>query len=188
MPRFMRQEEVGVKASVYIATSLDGFIAREDGALDWLPGGSGEEDYGYSQFMAGVDALVMGRKTYETVRRFGSWPYGSKLVVVLSGSALEIPSDLAQSVEAMSCPPAEVVRRLAARGLRHLYVDGGRTIHGFLEAELIDELIITRIPVLIGRGIPLFGPRTDDVRLHHLETRSFAGGLVQSRYEVVREA
>jgi dihydrofolate reductase len=177
-----------MKASVYIATSLDGFIARPDGGLDWLPGIGGAEtgeDYGYRQFMDSVDCLVMGRSTYEVVLGFGGeWPYSEKPVVVLSSRPVDIPDRLADTVEWMSGPPTEVVQRLAERGAGHLYVDGGRTIQGFLAAGLIQQLIITRVPVLIGEGIPLFGPIPHDIKLRHIETRSFANGLVQSRYEV----
>lgn len=178
-----------MKASVYIATSVDGFIARLNGAIDWLPVGgdeAGEEDYGYREFMDSVDYLVMGRGTYEVVLSFGGeWPYAGKRVVVLSSRPLEIPERIADSVEWMSGSPQEVVRRLAERGAKHLYIDGGKTIQGFLVAGLIQHLTITRIPVLIGEGLPLFGPVPHDVRLHHLETRTFANGLVQSKYEVV---
>lgn len=176
---------MGVKGTVYIAVSLDGFIAREDGAIDWLPAMPTGEDYSYSRFMESVGALVMGRKTYETALGFDPWPYGSKPVVVLSGSEVSIRPELAGSVEAMSCPPIEVVRRLEARGVQHIYVDGGKTIQGFLDAGLIQELIMTRIPVLIGRGIPLFGARAGDIQLRHVGTQAFPDGLVQSRYEVL---
>ncbi len=177
-----------MKASVYIATSLDGFIARENGDLDWLPGVSGSEggeDYGYKEFMSTVDAMVIGRHTFEKVLTFGGWPYQGTPVVVLSSRPLEFPARLAGSVDAMTAEPAEVVKRLAERGAKHLYVDGGRTIQRFLEAGLIQQLIITRIPILIGRGLPLFGPLTRDVRLWHVETRQYPSGLVQSRYEVI---
>jgi dihydrofolate reductase len=175
-----------MRASVYIATSLDGFIARENGGLDWLPaaGGAGGEDYGYAAFMATVDVLVMGRRTFETALGFGEWPY-DKPVVVLSSRPVSVPTHLTRSVEAMSCPPAEVVRRLEARGAGHLYVDGGRTIQGFLAAGLIQRVIITRVPVLLGSGIPLFGRLPRDIRLRHVRTSGFASGLVQSEYEVV---
>lgn len=179
-----------MKTTVYIATSMDGFIAREDGGLDWLSGhaeesAAGGEDYGYKAFMATVDALVMGRNTYETVLSFGGWPYEDKAVIVLSSRNLEIPERLAGTVTAMSGTPQEIVDRLAARGMRHLYIDGGHTVQRFLEAGLINKFIITRIPVLIGRGIPLFGPLRHDVRLRHLETISWKTGLVQSHYEVI---
>jgi dihydrofolate reductase len=180
-----------MRISVYIATSLDGFIARENGALDWLPGAnteSGGEDYGYGEFMAAVDTLVMGRNTFESVMRFAEWPYGQKPVVVLSHRPVAIPGNLAATVETLSCSPAELVERLAARGAKHVYVDGGKTIQGFLRGGLIDEIIITRVPVLLGAGLPLFGPLERDLRLLHLATRAYPNGLVQSRYAVERRA
>jgi len=176
-----------VNVSVYIATSLDGFIARENGNLDWLlSGGDGEnrEDYGYKTFMETVDFLVMGRNTYEKALTFGDWPYGTKPVVVLSSRPLAIPAHIAKSVESISCTPTHLVSRLAAHGAKHLYIDGGKTIQGFLNAGLITRLIITRLPVLIGSGITLFGPLERDIKLRHIETRQFSSGLVQSEYEV----
>lgn len=175
-----------MKTSVYIATSLDGFIARQDGSIDWLPSGedAGNEDYGYLEFMSAVDALVMGRHTYETVLSFGAWPYGDKPVFVLSHQQLRIPDSLANTVFAMSAPPGEVIQRLSERGYNHLYIDGGQTIQGFLREGLVDQLIITKVPILIGAGIPLFGALPRDVRLHHIETVQFDNGLVQSKYEI----
>ena len=171
-----------MKASVFIGTSLDGFIARINGGLDFLPPGGGEP-HGYDEFMATVDALVIGRKTFETVLTFESWPYGEKPVVVLSTRPLN-PSPLEAVVERMAGTPAEIVSQLAARGIRHVYVDGGITIQQFLRDGLIQRLIITRVPVLIGTGIPLFGPVPRDIVLMHVETRQYASGLVQSEYEV----
>src|SRR5215472_16813034 len=115
--------------SVFIGTSLYGFIARADGALDFLPPGGGEP-HGYDEFIASVDALVIGRKTYETVLAFDSWPYGDKRVIVLSTGKLADPPDGA-AVEQMSGPPNEIVAQLSARGIRHVYVDGGVTIQRF---------------------------------------------------------
>ncbi|MDB4890802.1 MAG: bifunctional deaminase-reductase domain protein [Gemmatimonadetes bacterium] len=171
-----------MKASVFIATSVDGFIAREDGALDWLPGDDVEE-HGYMAFTATVDAIVMGRHTFETVLGFGAWPF-EKLVIVLSSRASELVAPEGAACEFMSGTPREVVERLAERGLKHLYIDGGVTIQRFLEAGLIQRMIITRIPVLLGSGIPLFGPLSRDVRLEHVATRSYRGGLVQSEYTI----
>jgi dihydrofolate reductase len=171
-----------MKASVFIATSLDGFIARANGDLDWLPPGGGEE-HGYDAFIATVDALVIGRKTFEKVLSFDTWPYGEKPVVVLSTRTLA-PAPFGAVVERMSGPPAEIVAQLAARGIRHVYVDGGITIQRFLRAGLIQRLIITRIPVLIGAGIPLFGVTQRDIALEHVGTRQYASGLVQSEYAV----
>jgi dihydrofolate reductase len=176
-------------ASVFIATSLDGFIAREDGAIDWLlsaDGGDSAEPYGYREFFDSVDAVVMGRNTFELVRTFDEWPYGDKPLIVLSSRRLKIPPSLAETVSQAAGSPREVVRLLADRGFSRLYVDGGRTIRGFLREGLIDDLIITVIPVLLGRGIPLFGSLAADVHLRHVETHAFSNGFVQSRYVVDR--
>jgi dihydrofolate reductase len=171
-----------VKASVFIGTSVDGFIARANGDLDFLEAG-GSEPHGYDEFMATVDALVMGRKTFETVLSFGEWPYGEKRVFVLSTRPLAgVPPGAV--VERMSGPPAEIAAQLAARGIQHAYVDGGVTIQGFLRAGLIQRLIITRVPVLIGAGIPLFGELSRDITLTHVATRQYAGGLVQTEYVI----
>lgn len=178
-----------MKTSVYIATSLDGFIARPNGDMDWLPGadGSGDgEDYGYRAFIESVDALVMGRRTFEKVLTFGDWPYQVP-VIVLSSRPLEIPDSNRESVESMSGSPSDLVERLAGRGFRHLYVDGGETIQRFLRAGLVRQLIVTRVPVLIGDGIALFGSLQEDIALRHLETRSFPTGFVQSVYEIVTD-
>ncbi len=172
-----------MKASVFVGTSLDGFIARPDGTLDFLPEGGGEP-HGYNEFMASVDALVIGRNTFETVLSFGGWAYGKKPVFVLSAHPLvAAPSEAV--VERMAGNPAEIIAQLSARGFQHVYVDGGITIQRFLQAGLIQRLIITRVPVLIGDGIPLFGALPRDVPLRHVATRQYASGLVQSEYVVV---
>jgi dihydrofolate reductase len=176
------RENSAVKASVFIGTSLDGFIARANGDLDFLPPGGGEP-HGYNEFMATVDALVIGRKTFETVLTFDKWPYGEKPVFVLSSRPLAAAPPEAV-VEHMSGAPAEIVSRLAARGIGHIYVDGGITIQRFLQAGLVQRLIITRVPVLIGAGIPLFGAIPHDMILRHVVTRAYASGLVQSEYVV----
>lgn len=171
-----------MKASVFIGTSLDGFIARADGAFDFLPADGGEP-HGYEEFIATVDALVIGRKTFETVLSFDAWPYGAKPVFVLSTRPLA-PIPAGAVVERMSGAPAAIVSQLAARNIRHIYVDGGVTIQKFLEAGLIQRLVITRVPVLIGAGIPLFGALSRDIILQHVATRQYASGLVQSEYVV----
>ncbi len=171
-------------ASVFVGTSVDGFIARQNGDLDWLPDDA--EPHGYDEFIETVDVLVMGRKTFETVLAFEAWPYGTKRVVVLSSHPIDLSAAAARGgvVEQMSGEPARIVSDLAARGAQHLYVDGGVTIQRFLQSGLIDRLVITRIAVLIGDGIPLFGSLPQDVRLRHVATRSYPSGLVQSEYEV----
>jgi dihydrofolate reductase len=169
--------------SVFVGTSLDGFIARPNGDLDWLPEGGGEP-HGYQEFFDSIDSLVIGRKTFETALSFNAWPYGDKRVVVLSSRPLDLSAAGVSTVEQMAGPPAEIVSRLAAKGARHLYIDGGITVQRFLQAGLIQRLIITRVPVLIGEGIPLFGSLPRDVRLHHVATRQYPSGLVQSEYTV----
>lgn len=169
--------------SVFVGTSVDGFIARADGGLDWLPAGGGEP-HGWAEFLASVDAIVIGRKTFETVASFEAWPYGDKRVVVLSSRPVDLSAVRGGVVERMAGRPAEIVAALAASGARHLYVDGGITIQRFLRAGLVNRLVITRVPVLIGDGIPLFGPLERDVRLRHVTTQPLASGLVQSVYEV----
>ena len=177
-----------MKVSVYIATSLDGFIARRDGSIDWLneanaivPEG---EDCGFMEFMDSVDALIMGRKTYEQVLLFGQWPYGDIPVVVLSHNSIEIPSRLPDTVSHSAEPPSAILRRLAANDVKHVYIDGGRTIQSFLAESLIDEITITRIPVVIGDGIPLFVPIKKEIILTHLRTTAYEFGFVQSTYSV----
>jgi dihydrofolate reductase len=174
-----------VKTSVFVGTSLDGFIARANGAFDFLhgPGTGGSEPHGYEEFFATVDAVVMGRKTFETVSTFDTWPYAKKPVFVLSSRPLA-PSPPGAVVEHVSGPPADVVAKLAARGFKHVYVDGGVTIQRFLQAGLIDRLTIARVPVLIGTGISLFGLLEHDITLRHIATRVYASGLVQSEYAV----
>ena len=169
--------------SVFIGTSVDGFIARPNGDLDFLPAGGGEP-HGYDEFIATVDALVIGRKTFETVRAFPEWPYGDKRVVILSSRPLDFSGVRGGVVEQMAGSPAEIVSKLAASGAHHLYVDGGITIQGFLRAGLVERLVITRVPVLIGNGIPLFGALPHDLRLRHVATQHYASGLVKSEYHV----
>ena len=171
-----------MNASVFIGTSVDGFIARPNGDLDFLPPGGGEP-HGYAEFMDTVDALVIGRKTYETVLAFETWPYGEKPVFVLSTQPLA-PAPVGAVVEHLSGDPTKIVSELDGRGIKHVYVDGGITIQRFLRAGLIQRLIITRVPVLIGDGVPLFGSLVRDVRLEHIATRHYASGLVQTEYRV----
>ena len=170
-------------ASVFIGTSLDGFIARPNDDLDFLPPGGGEP-HGYNEFIASVDAIVIGRKTFEKVLTMGPWPYGDKRVVVLSSRPLDLSKAVGGVFEHMAGTPAEIVSQLAATGAHHLYIDGGITIQRFLRAGLIQRLIITRVPVLIGEGVPLFGALPHDIRLRHVATRHYPSGLVQSEYHI----
>lgn len=175
------------KCTAFLATSLDGYIARPDGGIDWLekPEYDHQEELAvtYEQFIATVDSLVLGRNSFEKVLSFGVWPYEIP-VVVLTSRELEIPAHLAGKVQLDRGQPAEIAARLAAKGNNHLYIDGGITIQRFLAAKLITDLIITTAPVLIGSGIPLFGHLESDVNLQHQQTTSASNGLVQSHYRV----
>ena len=172
------------EAHAFIATSLDGFIAREDGGIDWLDDLPEIEDHGFFDFLAGIDALVMGRKTFEQVLGFGEWPYGDRRLIVLSRSrtSMEVPPHVLSPVEFFGGTPAELIGRESDAGTKRLYVDGGRVIQSFLRDGLLDEITLTRLPVLLGQGIPLFGPLEADRWLDHVSTRSFPSGLVQSVY------
>jgi dihydrofolate reductase len=173
-----------MQATVFVGTSLDGYIARANGALDWLP--VNPEEHGYTAFISSVDGIVIGRNTFETVLTFGEWPYGTKPVVVLSSRPADLVAPAGAVCDMMSGTPQEIVSRLTARGMTHIYVDGGVTVQRFLEAGLIQRVIITRVPVLIGSGIPLFGALSHDIRLEHVTTQSYPSGLVTSEY-VIRE-
>lgn len=169
------------RCSVFIATSLDGFIARRDGAIDWLsaverPG----EDYGFAEFFATVDVLVMGRKTWETALGFPEWPYAGKRVVVLSRH----PHEARHGEGFHAGTPSELVAALHREGVRRVYVDGGATIRSFLGAGLVDDLTVSLVPVLLGEGIPLFGEGVPEAKLTLQSCRAFEAGLVQLRYSL----
>ena len=180
------------KLSVFIATSLDGFIARAGGEIDWLeranatvPSG---EDCGYSQFMTTIDALVLGRASFEKVCGFPEWPYGQLPVYVLSSTLRQLPAGTPASVVLLNAEPTEVVRIIANAGHLNLYIDGGKTIQAFLSRRLISEITVTVIPVLLGSGLRLFGDLAADVSLRLLSARSYPFGFVQSHYAVASEA
>lgn len=174
---------------VYIASSLDGYIARKDGSLDWLPapGVEHENDLGFGEFLESIDALVMGRNTYDMVISFDSWAYGDTPVFVLTNRPISTPGDSATKVESITGTPVDVVAELNSRGMQNLYVDGGQTIQAFLRAGQIKKIIITRIPVLLGSGISLFGKLENDVQLKCVRSELMTGGLEQAEYEVVPE-
>lgn len=172
--------------SVFMAVSQDGFIARSDGALDWLdeanrrvpPG----EDCGFGAFMARIDALVMGRRTFDTVRSLGVWPYADKPVVVLSHSLQRLPQGTPGSVQLARGDPRALVDRLCAQGWPRLYIDGGSTARDFLRAGLVHELILTEVPCRLGQGIALWdaaGLPGGFVLQHRL---SYPFGFVQSHH------
>ncbi len=170
---------------IFIATSLDGFIARRDGSIDWLSAFQGEGDNGYADFMSRMDGIVMGRGTYETVLGFGDWPY-EKPVVVMSRSLVQgdIPQDLAGRVLISAEAPRDLMKRLSAEGWQRAYVDGGKLIQAFLREGLISEMTIFRMPVLIGEGRPLFGAVEADIRIETLGAEVLPTGAVRTDYRV----
>ena len=170
---------------VFIATSLDGFIARPDGGLDWLAAFQGEGDNGYGEFISGIDAIVMGRGTYLTVLGFGDWPYALPVVVMSRTLAPDgLPPSLRGKVEITADGPETLARRLGQRGLRRVYVDGGLLVQSFLRAGLVTDMAIFRMPVLLGAGRPLFGPLDQDIRLETVSATVLPTGAVRTDYRV----
>ena len=180
---------MSTKCSVFIATSVDGFIAREDGDIEWLhnpayvmPDGG---DLGFGEFIRSVDVLVMGSASFEKVLSFGEWPYEETPVIVLSSRDPVIPGHLQGKVRVENLPPGELVSQLEHEGAKHLYIDGGKTIQGFMKAGLIHEITITEIPIILGSGIPLFGSLGVERSLALQAAASFSNGFVQMTYQVV---
>ena len=172
-----------MKSKVYIGTSLDGFIARKDGSIDWLVQFANDEAiHAYEKFISRIDAIVIGRGTFEKVLTFPSWPYEKK-VFVLSTSIKEVPAALKEKASILSMKPAELLNYLSGKGFSSIYVDGGKVIQDFLKEDLIDELIISKAPVLLGSGIPLFGYPDTDIQFKHNRTEIGSNGLVRSYYE-----
>lgn len=170
---------------VYIATSLDGYIATEDGGIQWLSEipNPNNTDYGFNDFMNGVDGVVMGRNTFEKVLSLGQWPY-TKKVFVLSSKLKEVPEELSDKVEIISGDIKTITGDLNKRGFINLYIDGGKVIQSFLREGLIHEMIITRIPILLGSGIPLFGRLDKPIRFSEVKTEVLDEFLVKSYYRV----
>ncbi|HEY6907458.1 MAG TPA: dihydrofolate reductase family protein [Ignavibacteriaceae bacterium] len=171
-----------MRTIVYVGVSLDGFIAGEGGDISWLTAFENKEiNDSYNNFMAEIDAIVIGRGTYETVISFSTWPYEKK-VFLLSTSIKQVPEKLKDKLGILSMNPAEVRKYLSDNGFHSVYVDGGKVIQGFLREDCIDEIIITRLPVLLGGGIPLFGSLRDMLEFTHIRTDVYSNGLVKSHY------
>lgn len=171
---------------VFIATSLDGYIARKDGDINWLISrDEPSEDHGYDDFIKDMDGIIMGRGSYEKVVSFNPWPY-SKFVVVLSSklAGSQVPKELEGKVQFLNLRPKEAMNFLAKKGWKRVYVDGGQVIQSFLRERLITDMVITQVPVLLGNGRRLFGSLETDMPLRHVDTKSFPSGLVQSKYKV----
>jgi dihydrofolate reductase len=170
--------------SIFIATSLDGYIADKSGGIDWLQAlpNPGNEDMGYQEFIQRMDAVVMGRGTFETVLGFDiPWPY-QKRVFVLSESLKEIPEAYRDKVFLLKGKPAEVLDQIHAKGYHKLYIDGGNTIRNFLKADLIDEMVLTTIPVLLGGGSPLFGDLPCPLSFELKGSKTFLNQITQRHY------
>lgn len=173
-----------MQLSVYIAASVDGFIAEKDGGIEWLHAEQyaiAGEDFGYADFMRGVDCLVMGRNTYEKVLEFDSWPFTGTRVIVLSRTLKALPSG--NSVELSAEAAHELLERLRQEGVKKIYLDGGKTIQGFLQAKLVTDMTVTTVPVLLGGGLPLFGRLGSKMDLKLTQTRQFSNGFVQNTWQ-----
>ncbi len=169
---------------VFIATSLDGYIADQKGEIDWLHAIPNPEndDMGYHEFISTVDALVMGRTTFETVLGFDiDWPYKIP-VFVLSRTLNTVPEDLTGKVKLIKGSPPEILKSIRDKGFQNLYIDGGTTIQGFLKEDLIDQIIITTIPVLLGGGSPLFGALDQHLHFEHVRSTCYLNCIVQNEY------
>jgi dihydrofolate reductase len=175
-----------ITAHVFIAISLDGFIARPDGDIDWLlQRDDPTEDHGYSDFIADKDMIVMGRGSYEKATTFDKWPYDRPVLVLshqLAGTS--VPEALKGKVQFSNLAPKDTLDELARQNVRRVYVDGGQLVQSFLRDGLIKDMVITTVPVLIGSGRPLFGALPQDIDLTLVSSRSFPSGLVQSTYRL----
>ncbi len=184
-----------MKCSVFIATSVDGFIAREDGSVDWLDTAGKPDadlgdraDMGFYDFFESVDCLIMGRGTLEVLSGFDltpdQWPYRDARIIALSSTLNEPPANLTDRVEMYSGDLRELLARLESEGHSHAYIDGGKTIRSFLELGLIDEMTLTYAPVILGRGIPLFAGTQRSISLESARAEVFPNEFVQVRYKV----
>jgi dihydrofolate reductase len=171
---------------IYIAVSLDGFIATSNGGLDWLNEIPNPEqsDFGFDEFMNKIDAIVMGRKTFEKVLTFNDWVY-NKPVFVLSNTIKEIPENLKEKVEIINGEIHSIIKKLKEQGYNNLYIDGGKTIQSFLNENLIDNLILTHVSILLGNGIPLFGNLSNNIKYEHIKTEVLNKDLVKSTYKKI---
>jgi len=175
-----------VSTHVFIAASLDGYIARQDGDIGWLlQRDDPTEDHGYTAFIADKEWIVMGRGSYEKVLSFEEWPY-DRPVLVLSRQLADtsVPEALKGKVQFSCLTPKDVLNDLAAQNVKRVYIDGGQVIQSFLREGLVADIVITTVPVLLGTGKPLFGSLPQDIDLTLLSSRSFPSGLVQSHYRV----
>lgn len=169
--------------SVYIAQSIDGFIAKKDGNIEWLNEFSNkDDDFGFSEFMNKIDAIIMGKNTFEKVVTFGFWPY-EKPVYVLSHSLNKAPKELMGKVHFINGTVEEIIKILSEKSLMNIYVDGGNVIQSFLKEGKIDNLIITTIPIILGNGIPLFDRIEKELKWKLIDTKIYNNLLVKNIYK-----
>ena len=184
-----------MKCSVYIATSADGYIATPEGDVDWLHTAGNQDvdmsdnpDMGFNDFIASVDCMVMGRKCMEVISSFNltpeQWPYGDTKVYVLSHSLKVPPENLRGKVEMYSGDIPALINQLEVKGFKHAYIDGGATITSFINLKLINEMIITKAPVILGEGIPLIGIINHKIKLVNSEAIAFPNDFIQVKYGV----
>ena len=184
-----------MKCSVFIATSADGYIATDDGGVEWLESAGnpdvdmGEQaDMGFGSYIADVDCMVMGRKCMEKISSFNltpeQWPYGDRRIIVLSNTVAEPPANLTDKVEMYSGDIPTLISQLEKSGFKHAYIDGGATITAFINLQLINELIVTRAPVLLGGGLPLFGKTYKQIKLGNAQAKAFPNDFIQVKYTV----
>lgn len=174
---------MSITCAAFLGVSIDGFIAGPNGDLAWLDKipNPDESDLGYLDFISGVDAIVLGRGTFETVLGFdGPWPYELPMIVMTS-TLTEVP-EKAQNTELSIASPSELVAEMTERGMTKLYIDGGAVVTSFLEAGLLDEITTTTIPVALGSGTPLFGPLSREGWFEHVRTEVLIDQLVQTTY------
>jgi dihydrofolate reductase len=170
------------KISIYIATSIDGFIAREDGSLDWLESvGDPHEDYGFKRFIDSIDGVILGRKTYEVAAPVQEWPYTGKRLIILSNTLKTVR----EGAELYSGSLPQLISKLHDEGVKHIWIDGGETIAQFLQLKLVNEMTLSIIPIILGRGIALFKNLKEELPCQLLSTNSFPSGLVQVTYSII---
>lgn len=171
------------KVSIYIAISIDGYIARKDGGLDWLDRVGGfDEDYGFKKLLDSIDALIIGRKTYEVATTVQD-PYPGKRVVVLSNSLNFVRNDM----ELYRGNLDDLLIKLHKDGIKHIWIDGGMTISQFLSSQMVDTMTLSIIPVILGSGIPLFNVINTEIPCRAISSQTYSSGLVQLRYEIVQQ-
>jgi dihydrofolate reductase len=178
-----------VKVSAFIGISLDGFIAREDGSIEWLDDAhkkvNSDEDFGFKSFLASIDLIIMGRKTFEQVMTFDNWQYNNTKIIVLTSKNIEIPEKLKQTVTTCNTTsPKQLIKELSDQSINHIYIDGGTVIQDFLSAGLVDEITVTIVPIIIGKGKSFSGLLSKDLSLEHLKSTVFNFGFVQVKYKI----